>query len=48
MVDSQGGETTLSDVNVDEPLTDRLFRARICLSPWMTPSLESIASVTFI
>jgi N-acetylneuraminic acid mutarotase len=27
VVDSQGGETTLSDVNVYEPLTDRWFRA---------------------
>jgi N-acetylneuraminic acid mutarotase len=27
VVDAQGGETTLSDVNVYEPLTDRWFRA---------------------
>src|SRR4029077_7533313 len=33
VVDAQGGETTLSDVNVYEPLTDRWFRAEDMLTP---------------
>jgi N-acetylneuraminic acid mutarotase len=32
-VDAQGGETTVSDVNVYEPLTDRWFRAEDMLTP---------------
>jgi N-acetylneuraminic acid mutarotase len=41
VVDSRGGETTLSDVNVYEPLTDRWFRAE----DMPTPVDDSVAGV---